>query len=133
SLTVPTGTESYAVAFSPDGQELAVTTDDGRTTLWDVSNRQKPVAGPTLWPGTSAAGASLAVKSIFSADGRFLAGAVSGGMFGDGEIKIAAINPPGLRASTVTDSSAMAIDFSPDGRAVVAGSWRCGKITYCRD
>jgi hypothetical protein len=54
-------------------------------------------------------------------------------MFATGELKLAAVQPPGLRSSNATASSAMSIDFSPDGRAVAAGSWRCGKITYCKD
>jgi WD40 repeat protein len=118
----------YGLAFSPDGNKLALASEDGSMTLWDVTDRQKPVAGPVLWP----AGA-LPVKAVFSPDGRFVIGVCSRGMFGTGELKIAAVQPPGLRFSTTTGSSAMSLDVSPGGRAVAAGSWRCGKITYCKD
>jgi len=118
----------FALAFSPDGRSLAISTDDGAMTLWDVSNKQQPTRGPMLWPA-----GPVIVQAAFSADGRFVAGAASRGMFGTGELKVAAVQPPGLRSSNGTMSSAMSIDFSPDGRAVAAGSWRCGKITYCKD
>jgi hypothetical protein len=119
----------YGLAFSPDGNKLALASEDGAMTLWDVTDKQKPVMGPVLWPASPL----LTVRAAFSPDGRFVTGSTSSGMFGVGEVKIAAVQPPGLRFKASTGSSAMSVDFSPDGRAVAAGSWRCGKITYCKD
>jgi WD40 repeat protein len=134
TINVEAGSEVYAVAFSPDGQKLTVATDDGRMTLWDVSNKLQATAGPTLWPANGTPGnAVVSTQAVFSADGRFLAASGSLGMYTAGEIKLGNLAPPGLRTSTITDSSALSIDFSRDGRAIAAGSWRCGKITFCRD
>jgi WD40 repeat protein len=126
--------EVYAVAFSPDGQQLAVDTADGRMTLWDVSNKMKPVEGPALWAAPPATGNVLiATEAVFSTDGRFVAASGSLGYTAPGDIKMAQTVPPGLKASVVTDSAAMSIDWSRDGKAIATGSWRCGKVTFCRD
>jgi WD40 repeat protein len=133
-IPVDAGMEVYGLAFSPDGQELAVGTADGKMTLWDASTKTRAVAGPILWPASGTPGnAVIATKAVFSGDGRFVAASGSLSMYSAGNIKMATVQPPGLRASTVTDSSAMSLDFSRDGRAIAAGSWRCGKITFCRD
>jgi hypothetical protein len=119
----------FAVAFSPDGNSLAMANEDGSMDLWDISNKQKPELGPPLWPPNAA----LPVSAAFSPDGRFVAAGCSRGMFLTGELKVGAVDLSGLRASNATMSSVMSIDYAPDGRGVAAGSWRCGKITYCRD
>jgi hypothetical protein len=40
-----------------------------------------------------------------------------------GDIKLAQTVPPGLKGSVVTDSAAMSIDWSRDGKAIATGSW----------
>lgn len=132
--TAATSHPVYVLAFSPDGQTLAVSGEDPEPslTVWDVSNKQKPVAGPALLQN-AAGSTSAPVAGVFSADGRFLATGGSRGEFGAGDIRIFRVQPPGLFGSVATDSSSVSLDFTRDGRGVAVGAWRCGKITYCRD
>jgi hypothetical protein len=78
-------------------------------------------------------GGPTPVAAVFFPDGGFVAVAGSNGEFGSGSVRVASVQPPALRGTYNTASSAVSVDVSPDGRAVAAGSWRCGKISYCRD
>jgi hypothetical protein len=128
-INATTPADVFAQAFSPDGRQLVVSPTELGVGLWDVSNKQTPVMGAQLLPG----GGPTPVDAVFFPDGRFVALAGSSGEHGAGTIKIAALQAPVLRGNYNTPSSVVSIDVSPDGRAVAGGSWRCGKITYCRD
>jgi WD40 repeat protein len=50
TLTTPTITGVYSLAFSPDGQQLAVGYENGTVLFWDMASRQvigEPLAGQT--------------------------------------------------------------------------------------
>ncbi|MBO0884654.1 MAG: hypothetical protein J2P17_30845 [Mycobacterium sp.] len=58
------------VAFSPDGKTLVSGSDDGSALLWDVSDREHPVAiGDSLIPPGAASGTRVA----FDPQGRLYA------------------------------------------------------------
>jgi WD40 repeat protein len=119
-LSGPGGTV-HSVAFSPDGQTMAVGSADGKVWLWNVGDPAHPV--PIGQPLSPPGGAVEAVA--FSPDGRTLAA-------GDDNATIwlwnvtnparpAQLGQP-LTGSDRFNSNVLAVAFSPDGRTLAAGS-----------
>ena len=113
---LPVGTETYAVAFSRDGEYLVTGSTNGTVQVWDTrTGRQRGKLGTHTRPVRGL---------VFSRDGRRLASAS-----GDGVVKLWDWDATRLgdeqkplrtfRARVPT--AAMTFAFSPDGRRLVVG------------
>ena len=100
----------FALAFSPDGTQLASGSRDTTVQLWDTTFNQAPITlrKHTGWP----------TELAFSADGRLLA---SGGT--DNTVQLWDTGT-GESLATFTDhlSDIRALAFSPDGTTLASGS-----------
>jgi eukaryotic-like serine/threonine-protein kinase len=113
---LPAGTETYAVAFSPDGVHLVTGSANGSVQVWDARDGQ-PV-GKVGQHGRPVRGL------VFSRDGRQLASAS-----GDGVVKVWDWDPtrlgdeqePRRTFRARVPLAGMTFAFSPDGRRLVAG------------
>jgi transcriptional regulator with XRE-family HTH domain/sugar lactone lactonase YvrE len=110
-LTGPTGAVN-SVAFSPDGETLAIGNADGTVRLWEVAT-DRQIAALT--------GPGGAVNSVaFSPDGTTLAGGSTDGTVRRWDVatrrQITALRDPAF-TGTVTS-----VAFSPDGTTVVGAS-----------
>jgi WD40 repeat protein len=111
--------KGYAVAFAPDGRDLAVgSADDGTVQRWDLTHPANPVRlGPVLNGPTS-----MTYSLRYSPDGGNLAAVDN-----DGTVRVwnlASPSAPGLlgRPLTGPDDIVTAVAFSPDGHSLVGGS-----------
>ncbi len=118
----------YAVAFSPDGKFLAIGDYDGKANLWDVSDKANPTntGGPLLVSPPYARILALA----FFPDGRHFVAANSGDR---GEVRLVSLQSRSQKASRAPTWTPTSIAVSPDGMAIAAGQYNCGKIIYCRN
>ncbi|MFE7273173.1 TIR domain-containing protein [Streptomyces sp. NPDC057623] len=103
------------VAFSPNGQALAVAGGDGRVLLWDIADPAKPVARPDLYTQSRFGLHAVA----FSPDATTLAAGDS-----DGTVTLWDVSDPlrprsGARLSGHT-TSVGGLGFSPDGNTVAS-------------
>ncbi|GAA3344950.1 hypothetical protein GCM10020358_50180 [Amorphoplanes nipponensis] len=111
----------YALTLSPDGRTLAIGHGEGKTTLWDLADRQRPALLATL------ALREIVTAVAFSPDGRLMA-------VGEGyNISMWDLTdrsaPARLTSIPLTDGSsynAGALAFSPDGRTLAAGTDNAG-------
>ncbi|MFD7182899.1 toll/interleukin-1 receptor domain-containing protein [Streptomyces sp. NPDC059904] len=117
TLNAPPGTPGtpHRVAFSPDGQMIAVAGGDSRVRLWDVSDPARPVVRPELYTESRMGTAAVA----FAPDGTTLATGDS-----DGVVTLWDVTDPlrprsGARLSSV-ETAVSALSFAPDGRTVAA-------------
>jgi WD40 repeat protein len=105
-----TGSPALAVAFSPDGQEIVSSGQDGTVRLWDAATGQA-VGGPMT-------GHQSPVFSVaFSPDGRRI---VSGGHDGTVRLWDAATGRAVGKPMTGHEDGAWRVAFSPDGRRIVS-------------
>lgn len=115
---LPTDSRSSALAFSPDGKTLAVSSSDykerGVVTLWDVTS-QRPEA-------TLPAPALFAMA--FSPDGKTLAVADGGVQLWD----IASRRRIAALPVTADDDIFGAITFSPDGSIVAVVDYEAARV-----
>jgi hypothetical protein len=117
------------LAFSADGNTLAVGTDVGQITLVDTSNRAHPVAtAPPVFNAPDDDVTALA----FSRDGHYLL-AAAGQFFGARGARIFTVATRSQRSSQATMFFPWSAAFAPDGRAVAIGQRDCGQILYCKD
>jgi WD40 repeat protein len=116
-----------AVAFSPDGGTLAITTSIGISSgdtrgavqLWDVTRRTAPAR-------TASIPDSQGVTAVaFSPDGRTLAMTTNPDSIGGGTVQLwdVATRTAPTRTATMPDSQGLtAMAFSPDGNTLAAGT-----------
>ncbi|MFE5300507.1 caspase family protein [Streptomyces sp. NPDC056632] len=114
--------QSYSLAFSPDGRTLAAGGANGRLRLWDVSTPSLP---RPLLDRTVAPTDLMAVT--FNRDGRFLA--TGNGVSKDGagrdrpaEVRLWDVRDPARTTllTTATTTSVMAVAFHPERDLLVA-------------
>ena len=98
------------VAFSPNGQRVASTSDDGSAKIWDLRTRQE------LLTLRGHRGGFWGVR--FSPDGHRL---ITTGY--DGTVKIwDALASPEARTLTASDTQVRSLAFSPDGHRLVTAA-----------
>ncbi|KKD06417.1 WD-40 repeat-containing protein [Streptomyces sp. WM6386] len=117
------GTEPVdAIALSPDGKTLAISSRDGKMRIWNLPAgrlRDTFTAFDSSHEGSQAA--------VFSPDGGILAVATSGGT----GARVTLWDPAGgrkIRNFPVPDGSVRGLAFSPDGRTVAASSPRAVRV-----
>jgi WD40 repeat protein len=113
--SVRQGGPVIGVAFSPDSQNLATASVDGRVRLWNIAG-----SAPTSPSSAQQGHASYAQSLAFSADGRWL---VSGDWHGTALLWDLAADPR-APAAVLDGHRGMIRDLaiSPDGRWVVTGA-----------
>ncbi|GAA4304359.1 hypothetical protein GCM10023086_21470 [Streptomyces venetus] len=110
-------TQSFTLAFSPDGRTLAAGSEEGRLRLWDVAEPSRP-----LLVSDRAVARPDIMSVSFSHDGRLLA--TGNGVRGKrpAEVRLWDVRDPAkpvLRA-TATAKTVMAVAFHPGRDLVVA-------------
>jgi WD40 repeat protein/DNA-binding SARP family transcriptional activator len=111
-----------AVAFSPDGSTLAVSSDGDRTlSLWDVETRGR-IGQPLTTAVASHAGSLFA----FSADGRRLSAALASGEIATWDVTGGA--EVGERITSDDGAELRSVAYSADGRWLAAGG-ASGRVT----
>jgi WD40 repeat protein len=113
-LVLPQGLDAVAtaLAFSPDGETLAVGREDRRVTLYDA--RTWLVRRDLEGPGAGVSGVA------FSRDGRLLAASAFGLKPGSSEVWVWELATGKGRRLPDVVGSAFAVAFSPDGRRLAA-------------
>jgi WD40 repeat protein len=101
-----------AAAFAPDGKTLAVACDDGTVQQWDLSSK-KPRQRQSL-PGKGPPPLALA----YAPDGRRMASADKSGV----SLWDLSGPEPRKRDLPLNGIAAVSLVFSPDGRALLAGT-----------
>ena len=118
-LTVsPSKSPVVCVAFAPDGKRFASVTQNNTITLWETASGKKQFAIKRTADWTY-------LVVVFSPDGKQLALKGEGGAV---ELWDAALGTELLSLRGYAAAARSAV-FSPDGKALVAGSWN--KIIFC--
>jgi WD40 repeat protein len=111
---LPSSSDTWSIAYHPDGRHVAVSDTDGDVVLWDLAGVPAPTT--TLTTGSSVFTVSL------SPDGDLLAAGSK-----DGRLRLWDVSTPSApRPVEITagrfDSWVTTATFSPDGRYLLAGS-----------
>ena len=124
------GFHTMSVKFSNDGKLLAAGNSSGQLMLWSYPITSTTPTSPVVDVGTPTL--SDDVNTIaFSPNGTVMA--VGGGFFGS--LSTWPIAPPrtNLATTTLVSSDVLSIVFSPDGRAIIGGEYKCGMVVVCAD
>ncbi|MBL7487818.1 TIR domain-containing protein [Frankia sp. AgB1.9] len=125
--------EVTAVAFSPDGHDLASTAWNDGVRLWSVTDGRSPVPAARIGAGTNM------TAFAFSPDGRTIATTIGNSSGGnDGQFQLWDITDqqaPKPLANADDDQFLTAVAFSPDGRSIATSSFSLasGGRTRLRD
>jgi WD40 repeat protein len=106
------------VAFSPNGDLLAVSREDGSTTLWDISSGDAKEMVKII-------GHKSAVTRVaFSPDGERIATVDLDGITKIWDVEASVAASSGVEVLTLTSHAAGVLDltFSPDGKRLVTSS-----------
>ncbi len=115
-VELPVGMETYAVAFSPDGEYLVTGSANGTVQVWDA--RAGRMLGKLQTRGRPVRGL------VFSRDGRRLASASGGGLVKLWDWDATRLEDelePHRTFRARVPLAAMTFAFSPDGRRLAAG------------
>jgi hypothetical protein len=132
ALLQPTMDSIYDVGYSPDGQLLAVPSDDATVRFYatPLTSSSTP-SGMSLMPDPD--GLQGVNGVAFSPNGRYLAVA-AGSLFQGGSGSIWDVAARGqLGGIAQTRYFVLSTAFAPSGTAVVFGEVGCGKVAVCAD
>lgn len=121
-----------AFAVSPDGRTLAIGTDDGTVTLWDITSpgAPKPPAKPLVSSTTTY---PQGINGLaYSPSGKHIAVAAGTNNNG-GAVRIYDAATGALVGENVPTWYPLSVAWAPDGRGLAAGEVGCGIVLYCRD
>lgn len=113
------GGKVLCLAFSPDSQRVLSGSEDGSARIWDARSAT-PLTLPMLHEGN-------VWRAVFSRDGQTIATGTE-----DGVVRIwdastgEALTPPWIISGTGTDRHVTNLEFTGDGRAIVASSYAGG-------